>query len=236
MPSRKAIKQRLTTRTSAQNPELQGAPSFQQLGSFMTHNTRATSSSHLASNNLSSPSNTSVVSACGSEACTASNDGSRSSPSTDLWNEALKSLSTERKAAIEYQISQQPSSDTVDHLCTLIEQKRAECEKRGWKIEFNGHRVILRDVAEKIFVWLHRFKEVGDVVVNYDPVHLALPWAGIRFLLEVGVPFMPYNGCENDTYIVGYCRKPTKGASARWDRKSNEPSQSLSGLWNSLSR
>jgi hypothetical protein len=29
------------------------------------------------------------------------------------------------------------------------------------------------------------FKQVGDVAVQYDPAHAALPWAGIRFLLQV---------------------------------------------------
>ena len=235
MPSLKAVKQRLKTHIPGRNPDHQSVPSFQQPGSPLTHNTRAISSAHIATNHLSSSSSTSVVPARSSEACAASDSGSRGSPSTDLWDRALESLSVERKAAIEYQASQQPSTNIVDHLCTLTEQKRAECEKRGWKIEFNGHQVILRDVTEKICVWLHKFKEIGDVVVNYDPVHLALPWAGIRFLLEVGMRFMPCNDCENDTYIVGRCRKSTKGTPAHWDRESNKLSLSLSGLWDSLS-
>ncbi|CAG9956002.1 unnamed protein product [Clonostachys rosea f. rosea IK726] len=28
-----------------------------------------------------------------------------------------------------------------------------------------------------------KFKEVGDIAVNFDPVHAALPWAAFRFLL-----------------------------------------------------
>lgn len=37
----------------------------------------------------------------------------------------------------------------------------------------------------KVSIWLQKFVEVGDVAVNYDPGHAALPWAGIRFLLKV---------------------------------------------------
>lgn len=33
--------------------------------------------------------------------------------------------------------------------------------------------------------WIDHFKEVVDVAVQYDPVHAALPWAGVRFLLQV---------------------------------------------------
>lgn len=45
--------------------------------------------------------------------------------------------------------------------------------------------LILRDHAERIVNWLHKFKEVGDIAVQYDPVHAALPWAGVRFLRQV---------------------------------------------------
>jgi hypothetical protein len=33
--------------------------------------------------------------------------------------------------------------------------------------------------------WLDKFKQVGDVAVNFDPHHAALPWAGVRLMLEV---------------------------------------------------
>jgi predicted nicotinamide N-methyase len=40
-------------------------------------------------------------------------------------------------------------------------------------------------MATKIIAWLDKFKQVGNMVVQYDPHHFALPWAGVRFLLEV---------------------------------------------------
>jgi hypothetical protein len=52
-------------------------------------------------------------------------------------------------------------------------------------IPLQERNIILRDVAEKIVFWLDKFKEVGDVAVNFDPVHAALPWAGVRLLLQV---------------------------------------------------
>ena len=36
-------------------------------------------------------------------------------------------------------------------------------------------------------MWIDRIKEAGDIVVQYDPVHSALPWAGVRFLLQIAV-------------------------------------------------
>lgn len=34
---------------------------------------------------------------------------------------------------------------------------------------------------------LDRFKQVGDVASNADPVHVGLSWARIRLLLEVSI-------------------------------------------------
>ncbi|EON65807.1 hypothetical protein W97_05046 [Coniosporium apollinis CBS 100218] len=47
--------------------------------------------------------------------------------------------------------------------------------------------MILRDLANKVINWLDKFKAAGDIVVNYDPSHLALPWAGVRFILQAAV-------------------------------------------------
>lgn len=40
---------------------------------------------------------------------------------------------------------------------------------------------------KKIVAWIHRFKETGDTLVQYDPGHAALPWAAVRFLLQMAI-------------------------------------------------
>lgn len=50
---------------------------------------------------------------------------------------------------------------------------------------FRGKRIILRDVVMKIFGWIDKFKQIGDIVVQYDPGHMALPWAAFRFVMQV---------------------------------------------------
>ena len=45
--------------------------------------------------------------------------------------------------------------------------------------------VFVRDILERVAFWLDKLKSVGDVISSFDPVHLALPWAGVRFLLVV---------------------------------------------------
>ena len=110
-------------------------------------------------------------------------------PVRDLWGLALERLSSEDKQAISPIMSSSKQSgsklDILRHLHNVAAQKRAYCEDRRWKFELNGRQIILRDVAEKIIVWINKFKQIGDIAVNFDPVHASLPWAGMRFLLEV---------------------------------------------------
>jgi hypothetical protein len=67
-----------------------------------------------------------------------------------------------------------------------VEEAQRICEKKklGYARK-NGEKVVIRDVLGKIVQWINVFKEVGDVAVQYDPAHAALPWALVRFLLQV---------------------------------------------------
>jgi ankyrin repeat domain-containing protein 50 len=110
--------------------------------------------------------------------------------SKDLWSKALQRLSEQDRASI-LGLMPPPVGDTdsgtalLDELCGLALKKKEKCDEKGWKLNFNGQQVILRDVALKIIFWLQKFKEVGDIAANFDPVHAALPWAAFRFLLQV---------------------------------------------------
>ena len=80
---------------------------------------------------------------------------------------------------------------TIDR---IVNRKKGEF----WKF-IKGEEVVLRDVGMKILHWVATFKQIGDIIVQYDPVHAALPWAGFRFLLQVCV-----NKQENvDMVLVG---------------------------------
>ena len=60
---------------------------------------------------------------------------------------------------------------------------------KRWTVPRGGNKnaVVLRDVFTKIAVWIDKFMVVGDMAVQYDPAHAALPWALIRFLLKVRI-------------------------------------------------
>ena len=186
-----ALKRHFKNSVSKKNSNPEGVQAIQQLGSAASQRTSANVSPPSSSNHTLPQSNASVLPTCTAGASTSSNHASRGSPLPDLWAEALQKLSDKERGTIQHEASshsgslQQPPLDMIDDLCPLTERKRAECENGRWKVEYNGQQVILRDVAEKVVVWLNKFKEVGDVAVNFDPVHAALPWAGVRVLLQV---------------------------------------------------
>jgi uncharacterized coiled-coil DUF342 family protein len=72
-------------------------------------------------------------------------------------------------------------------LIAKVEEKRAECQKKGWTLYTNrkGKEVKVREVLDKISGFIKTFRDTVDVVVQYDPGHAALPWAAVRFLLQV---------------------------------------------------
>ena len=109
-------------------------------------------------------------------------------PSANRWVVALNHLSSEDRQAIAFE--GQDKLDVLKDLQELTENaKTASIEKR-WRFRRPGRAgetVILRDLFSKIVAWINRFKEIGDILVQYEPSHAALPWAGVRFLLQMAV-------------------------------------------------
>lgn len=105
--------------------------------------------------------------------------------SRDLWQNALATLDGELKAKLDFNKSSK--HDIIKRTLKTAEEKKQQCLKKRWKFERDGKQIVIRDVLEKIIKWLDTFKAVGDVAVQYDPSHASLPWAGVRFLLQVDI-------------------------------------------------
>ncbi|KAI0871808.1 hypothetical protein GGS24DRAFT_41561 [Hypoxylon argillaceum] len=74
----------------------------------------------------------------------------------------------------------------IQHLRSLAKAKRNHVSKQEstWDFKLFGQEWNLAELTGKIVIWFDRFKEVGDVIASFDPQHIALPWAAIRFLLQ----------------------------------------------------
>jgi len=78
---------------------------------------------------------------------------------------------------------------TLYDLLDAVEEKKRLSEERQWTYtRRNGEVVSIRDSLNKVVEWIKRFRDVGDVAIQYDPTHAALPWAAVRFLLQVKTP------------------------------------------------
>ncbi|KAI9888993.1 MAG: hypothetical protein M1814_006051 [Vezdaea aestivalis] len=113
---------------------------------------------------------------------------------TPLWITATNDLSPEDKKEIELPKSDSPS--LLDEVLNATEEKMKECLDKRWKFtNHKGQKIVLRNVFDKIIVWIDKFKKVGDIAMQYDPGHAALPWACVRFFLQCAVNDVETFGC-----------------------------------------
>ena len=126
----------------------------------------------------------------------------------DLWGLAVAKLKDKDKCRVP-----QLTGD-LEHLRIAVEERQRECVEKQWcvssmrtlipksLIQFhcftanaktesspgigdNKSKIVLRDIFAKVAAWIQTFVEAGDIAVQYDPGHAALPWALVRFLLKV---------------------------------------------------
>ena len=104
-----------------------------------------------------------------------------------LLNGALQRLSEPHRATLQPFIL--PTTDDVDEALgralAAAKEKQQDCDAKRWTFTFAGRTVTLREEADKVVHWLDRLKDVGDIAASADPIHVGLPWAGVRLLLEV---------------------------------------------------
>ena len=122
---------------------------------------------------------------------------------SDLWDKALRQLQESGKhegiVAVAGRFATNPAADhtnpergpgSVRGLAKDIKEKMEQ------EINRNQHDSETYRFVEKIVSVLNEFVAVGDVAVNFDPVHAALPWAVVRFVLVVSSPTVPAACCR----------------------------------------
>ncbi|KAK1064327.1 hypothetical protein LTR74_008804 [Friedmanniomyces endolithicus] len=72
-----------------------------------------------------------------------------------------------------------------DEVHGVVSELGELCANKRWSWTYRGRKVYVHDQVDKVVQLLDKFKSVGDVVANVDPIHVGLPWAGIRLILEV---------------------------------------------------
>ena len=104
--------------------------------------------------------------------------------SQSLWDQAIATLPQSEQANLP--VLGDNKTIVLKSLVTTAQHARNVSIRKQWKLKRdNGQDIIARDILEKVLRAIHYFKEIGDVAVQFDPTHAALPWAGIRLLLQV---------------------------------------------------
>jgi len=83
-----------------------------------------------------------------------------------LWDKAVLSLSVE-----DQQLFLVPGHEKLDILKdveSLTNIKMKSCEDRQMKFRWNDKVIIIRDLANKVLVWVAKFKEIGDTLMQID--------------------------------------------------------------------
>jgi hypothetical protein len=127
-----------------------------------------------------------------------------------VWADALRQLGTaERRVLARYALHRAPSSSSAspsaggggepataaeaafDAELAAIEQgaraAQAAASARRWTAAWRGRRVAVGERAGALLRWLARFRAAGDVIANVDPIHVGLPWVGVRLLIELAL-------------------------------------------------
>ena len=126
----------------------------------------------------------------------------------DPWEDAALSLSHKDKTSIALS----GPAPNLDEVLNCVDDAKREFRRKQWRIHSGANKeaIFLRDIYDKIAVWIQRFVDMVDVAVQYDPGHAALPWASIRFLLKASVnnvekAKLVVEGVERVSNLIFWC-------------------------------
>lgn len=107
-------------------------------------------------------------------------------PSQDLWSIALNTLDVELKNSLD--LTKVSRVNVLSRALKEAQQSRQLCAQKCWKFKRrSGEVIVVRDVVEKIVVWIEKFIAVGDAAMQVDTAHAAPAWAAFRFVLQVNI-------------------------------------------------
>ena len=119
--------------------------------------------------------------------------GGRAQPSVQKSEYASKlweAAATRSKKKLPQELADAAPSDILLNVCDEAKARQDESEKKQWKVKKpgkNDEEVKLREVYGVIASCATRFLDVGDLVVQADPVHTVLPWLVIRTCLTAAI-------------------------------------------------
>lgn len=125
--------------------------------------------------------------------------------SLKLWEEAAKQIPEKEEKLLRSKVNISKLGELVSMRKAIMktaEDKKRLCEEKRWNIP--GFDAALD--------WLGKVKHVVDVAVSADPLNAALPWAGIKLMLEVCKEVYPLVSSSNALVDDGIKSKANRNA------------------------
>ena len=104
----------------------------------------------------------------------------------DLWSKAYNQL----PEAYKKDLGNLDKLNIIQKLFVIAKQAEEKYLTKQVKVKWGDKEIDVREKAEGFVNCLNKFKEIGDIAMQYDPAHAALPWAGVRFILMVCGPIL----------------------------------------------
>lgn len=97
--------------------------------------------------------------------------------SRHLLSKAIQLLKEHERAIIQKYIlpSTVDVKSALKDVLDAVREKKKICNTKRWTFTIRGRIIRLKEEADKVVSWLDRFKQVGDIAVNADPIHAGLP-------------------------------------------------------------
>lgn len=113
----------------------------------------------------------------------------------NLWTAAVAKLPEKDQKALEQPKSGTATTSLIDDALAGVRSSEDKVNRNLIRVKTKRGEVPLRHYVDKLSKVLMQFREIGDTLVQYDPGHAALPWAGVRLLLNVCLPHLLHSTC-----------------------------------------
>ncbi|KAI0440189.1 hypothetical protein F4803DRAFT_528424 [Xylaria telfairii] len=125
-------------------------------------------------------------------------NGPLASQTGSKWEQALQRLGKEDRE--QFNVVRKSLDEpwkVLEGVLAVANERKEECIRKRWKLVINRRTIYIRDILEKLSLWVKKIVTIGDVAIQYDPVHAALPWAAVRFILQTSI-----NDLENFGHVI----------------------------------
>lgn len=106
---------------------------------------------------------------------------------SSILADALEELSLEDRDTIRRLLPKDAVgvSAAFEGVRGCAKELQRQCADEKWSWRYKDRQIYPSEQMDKVLRFLDRFKSVIDLASNADPVHIGLPWTGIRIILEV---------------------------------------------------